>query len=214
MMLIVLRRSKRTRVEAEKRLMRADDEGGFPLWAWTPMWELEAQTRVIRVRRQRGMDENPGRHRLVVCYLGVLASILIRGCVQEQVLRRSLELELSSVHPLFSGVIGEATVFQKDITEQPTNCESSSFHSWCATQFRFKGEDRQAPRIPCALASRLPEPASHFLCSFLVFLCRSFLCLFLAVFTALKSSPVQESGGIIALYDITNRQQKKIWLPH
>ena len=54
MMLIVLRRSKRTMVEAEKRLMRADDEAGFPLWAQTPMWELEAQTRVVRVRRQRG----------------------------------------------------------------------------------------------------------------------------------------------------------------
>ena len=51
------------------------------------MWEVEAQTRVVRVRRQRGMDGNAGRHRLVVCYLGVLASILIRGCLQEQVLR-------------------------------------------------------------------------------------------------------------------------------
>ena len=67
--------------------MRADDEGGFPLWAQTPIWELEAQARVVRLQRQRGMDENSGRHGLVVCYLWFLASILIRGCVQEQFLQ-------------------------------------------------------------------------------------------------------------------------------
>ena len=46
-----------TWVEAEKRLKRAYDEGGFPLWARAAMREVEAEARVERVRRQREMDE-------------------------------------------------------------------------------------------------------------------------------------------------------------
>ncbi|KIJ97080.1 hypothetical protein K443DRAFT_681803 [Laccaria amethystina LaAM-08-1] len=50
-----------TWVEAEKRLIRAYDEGGFPLWARTAMREVEAEARVERVRRQREMDEKAVR---------------------------------------------------------------------------------------------------------------------------------------------------------
>jgi hypothetical protein len=48
-------------VEAEKRLKRAYDEGGFPLWARTAMREAEAEARLERVRRQREMDEKAVR---------------------------------------------------------------------------------------------------------------------------------------------------------
>jgi len=50
-----------TWVEAEKRLMRAYDEGGFPLWARTAMREIEAEVRVERVRRRREMGEKAVR---------------------------------------------------------------------------------------------------------------------------------------------------------
>ena len=50
-----------TWVEAEKRLKRAYDEGGFPLWARAAMREVEAEARVERVRRQREMDEKAVR---------------------------------------------------------------------------------------------------------------------------------------------------------
>ena len=50
-----------TWVEAEKRLARAYDEGGFPLWAWTALREVEAEARLERVRRQREMDEKAVR---------------------------------------------------------------------------------------------------------------------------------------------------------
>jgi len=33
--------------------MRAYDEGGFTLWGQTAMGEVEAETTVVRVRRQR-----------------------------------------------------------------------------------------------------------------------------------------------------------------
>lgn len=42
--------------EAEVRLKRAYDEGGFPLWAQTALREMEAEVRVERIRRQRELD--------------------------------------------------------------------------------------------------------------------------------------------------------------
>ncbi|KAH6887853.1 hypothetical protein BKA70DRAFT_1376965 [Coprinopsis sp. MPI-PUGE-AT-0042] len=42
--------------ESEKRLKRAYDEGGFPLWAQTAVRELEAEARVERAKRQREID--------------------------------------------------------------------------------------------------------------------------------------------------------------
>ena len=48
-------------MEAEKRLERAYDEGGFPLWARTALQEVDPEARVERVRRQREMDEKAVR---------------------------------------------------------------------------------------------------------------------------------------------------------
>lgn len=42
--------------EAEKRLKKAYDQGGFTLWAQMALRELEAEARVERVRRQREID--------------------------------------------------------------------------------------------------------------------------------------------------------------
>ena len=61
-------------------------------------------------------------HELLVGYPSVLASILIRGCVQEQFLQlcyrlfaglHALKLEVSSGSSPFSGVIGDATTTSK-----------------------------------------------------------------------------------------------------
>lgn len=42
--------------EAEVRLKKAYDEGGFSLWAQTALRELEAEVRVERIRRQKELD--------------------------------------------------------------------------------------------------------------------------------------------------------------
>ncbi|KAF8967265.1 hypothetical protein BDZ97DRAFT_1938200 [Flammula alnicola] len=39
--------------QAEKRLMKAYEEGGFPLWAQTALREVEAEVRVERAKRER-----------------------------------------------------------------------------------------------------------------------------------------------------------------
>ncbi|KAF8165644.1 hypothetical protein B0H34DRAFT_787095 [Crassisporium funariophilum] len=47
--------------DAEKRMKKAYDEGGFPLWAQTAMREVEAEARVERTRREREHEESLGR---------------------------------------------------------------------------------------------------------------------------------------------------------
>ncbi|EAU83047.2 hypothetical protein CC1G_08984 [Coprinopsis cinerea okayama7 len=44
--------------EAENRLKRAYEEGGFPLWAKTALREMEAEARVERAKRQREIEES------------------------------------------------------------------------------------------------------------------------------------------------------------
>ncbi|KAJ2930539.1 hypothetical protein H1R20_g6554, partial [Candolleomyces eurysporus] len=43
--------------ESQKRLRRAYDEGGFSLWAYTALRELEAEARVERAKRRQEVDQ-------------------------------------------------------------------------------------------------------------------------------------------------------------
>ncbi|PPQ71935.1 hypothetical protein CVT24_007909 [Panaeolus cyanescens] len=47
--------------EAEKRLKRAYDEGGFPLWAQAALREMEAELRMERKKREREVQEREAR---------------------------------------------------------------------------------------------------------------------------------------------------------
>jgi hypothetical protein len=58
-----------TSVEAEKRLTRVYDEGGFPLWARSAMPEVEVESMVERLRQQRDTNEKAVRGSLACCWL-------------------------------------------------------------------------------------------------------------------------------------------------